>query len=690
MTSFYGFNQSSSITDLEIELSKAKTDSARVWILSEISLFYRSNDIDKSEEFANQAFEIATESGNRILLAKTIISFVRIDTRKGKLDTALYKGLRLLEVLNADTLNFDKNSDLVNLLLSKAYEGIAGVYFSKGNFSQAIRFNIKSRETAIAAKFDRGIAVAYSNLGSAYNKSNDYENAVLNYNKAIEMLYQFEDTLSAIQIELNLMLINYYDGDYEKSKALLRKGVTCMRNNNHLLAEGLCYTHLSRICTILNQADSSIFYIQKAIEIHLRFEDKEVLFLDYLSLAKTLEKQQKVQTAEKYLQKALQLSIAIESKPQIAEVYANYSDLYKNSENYSKALEYYELSRIYTDSVNTENNSKAIGKIEAESEFNKEIAIQRKENEQVLKIADEKQKQQSLIIYFSIGIILVILFFVYMVLKSLRQTREQKELVQLGKDEIEIKNRELTDSIKYAKRIQFALLKETKQTSSGIPEHFILFEPKDIISGDFYWTFSNKNYWYIAAADCTGHGVPGAMLTMLGTAYLNEICSIGNELSPAEILDALKDKITTELSQTGLQGETKDGMDISIIRIDLKTNEAIWAGANNPLYHIKNNVLTEIKGDKQPVGYSDNVFPFTNHQIQLEKGNSIYLFSDGYADQFGGPKGKKLKYSNFKKLLQQKNNESPQNQKASLKKIFHDWKGDLEQLDDVCVIGLKF
>jgi serine phosphatase RsbU (regulator of sigma subunit) len=355
-------------------------------------------------------------------------------------------------------------------------------------------------------------------------------------------------------------------------------------------------------------------------------------------------------------------------------------------ENTEKFGLYFDLAFNYL-CLNFQSNN-YVDIIKTSVSLNDNVNIDNKEGE-ILQSEQGKLTKQGIILYFTIAIIVVILFFVYMLMKSLRQTREQKELVDIAKLEIEEKNRELIDSINYAKRIQLALLKEDEDESKNLPNHFILFQPKDILSGDFYWTYRIDIFWYIAAVDCTGHGVPGALLTMLGTAYLNEICAGNRILTPAEILDKLKFKITKELSQTGIRGESKDGMDMSLIRLNLDTNEIQWAGANNGLYFINNDGLQELKPDKQPIGYSDNPRPFTNHFAPLKVGDSLYLFSDGYADQFGGEKGKKFKYSNFKKILIETDKDSPQNQKEKLLASFKKWQGELEQLDDVCVIGVR-
>lgn len=277
-----------------------------------------------------------------------------------------------------------------------------------------------------------------------------------------------------------------------------------------------------------------------------------------------------------------------------------------------------------------------------------------------------------------------------------QQIREEKEkiehaneLISEQKKEVEEKNKDILDSIHYAKRIQDALLKAEEHVSMHLPEHFILFLPKDIVSGDFYWATEKNEYWYIAAVDCTGHGVPGAFMSMLGMSFLNDIVSEPNPFTPAEILNQLRVKVINELRQTGESGGNKDGMDISLVRIDLKTKAIQWAGANNAINIIQNGNLLEVKANKQPIGYHPEQIPFTNHSISVQPGDSIYIYTDGYADQFGGPKGKKFKYKQLEDLLLANSHLPMVQQKELLKTSFLSWKANLEQVDDVCVIGIK-
>ena len=213
--------------------------------------------------------------------------------------------------------------------------------------------------------------------------------------------------------------------------------------------------------------------------------------------------------------------------------------------------------------------------------------------------------------------------------------------------------------------------------------------PKDIVSCDFYWGAEKEGYWYFAAVDCTGHGVPGAIMSMLGISFLNDIVSSEGLHSPAEILNRLRDKVVKELRQTGETGGSKDGMDISLCSLNINTNELQWAGANNSLNLIQNGKLGIVKADKQPIGYHPNSHPFTNHEIQLQKGDSIYLYSDGYADQFGGLKGKKFKYKQLDDLIMTNQFLPMKDQKEILKKHFIEWRGPLEQVDDVTIFGIR-
>jgi len=271
-----------------------------------------------------------------------------------------------------------------------------------------------------------------------------------------------------------------------------------------------------------------------------------------------------------------------------------------------------------------------------------------------------------------------------------KEVVEQKEQIENQRDEIVKKNRDITDSIEYASKIQNAVLPDDEYTEKILPEHFILYRPRDIVSGDFYWINKKNDLLIIIAADCTGHGVPGAFMSMLGVSLLNEIVNKHPVTQANEILTELREEVKRTLRQKGEEGETKDGMDIALAMVDLKNMKLQFSGAYNPLFLFRNGELIQYKADRMPIGiYVKEKPEFTNHVIDIQKGDTFYVFSDGYQDQFGGETGEKFKTRRMKKLLTDIQPKSMEEQKAILERTIDDWKGDHEQLDDIILIGVR-
>jgi len=269
----------------------------------------------------------------------------------------------------------------------------------------------------------------------------------------------------------------------------------------------------------------------------------------------------------------------------------------------------------------------------------------------------------------------------------------QRDLATDQRDQIALQREEIMDSIHYAERIQQSMLPSPKLLKTILPDHFVLFKPRDIVSGDFYWAQDKGDYVYFTAADCTGHGVPGAFMSMLGMAFLNEIVNKFDDIDPHEILNQLRKYIIKAMNQKGQEGEAKDGMDMLICKLNKKTHELKYACANNPLFLIRDGELIKTKGDPMPVAIHIKMDPFTPHTIQLKEGDAIYLFSDGYADQFGGPKMKKFMQKQFRELLLSIGENDMKKQGQILDETIEQWKGgdeSIEQIDDIVVIGVKF
>ncbi|NOQ23806.1 MAG: SpoIIE family protein phosphatase [Bacteroidales bacterium] len=267
---------------------------------------------------------------------------------------------------------------------------------------------------------------------------------------------------------------------------------------------------------------------------------------------------------------------------------------------------------------------------------------------------------------------------------------KQKDELEIQRDEIADKNRSITDSIEYASRIQKAILPSNEFAKEILPEHFILFRPRDIVSGDFYWMTKKDNLIVIIAADCTGHGVPGAFMSMLGVSFLNEIVNRHEVTSASVILNSLRKDIKKTLGQEGKEGEAKDGMDIALCIVDLEKMKMQYAGAYNPLYLFRNNEFIEVKADRMPIGiWVKEKESFTNNEIDLQKGDVFYIFSDGYQDQFGGEDGQKFKTKNYKKFLLDIHQKPMAEQREILDTRIDEWRGKWEQIDDIIIVGVR-
>jgi serine phosphatase RsbU (regulator of sigma subunit) len=303
---------------------------------------------------------------------------------------------------------------------------------------------------------------------------------------------------------------------------------------------------------------------------------------------------------------------------------------------------------------------------------------------EILSPLDAIHLNTSVSVIFFVSNIVVICSIIFVLLEFFvaKKNHIQNLLVQ--------KNKDITDSITYAKRIQQAILPTDKFVKDLLPESFVLYKPKDIVSGDFYWVAQWGNHLLFAAVDCTGHGVPGAFMSIVGQNLLNQAVNEHGLTKPNLVLNALNKGVSRTLGKNE-DSQIKDGMDIALCALDKKRMILEFAGAYNPLWLLRNNEIIEIKGNKFPIGsFIDNsIQNFTNNEIQLQSGDILYIFTDGYADQFGGEKGKKFKYKNIKKILLENRNETMDRQKEILDKTLEKWKGDLEQLDDILFMGVK-
>jgi serine phosphatase RsbU (regulator of sigma subunit) len=370
-----------------------------------------------------------------------------------------------------------------------------------------------------------------------------------------------------------------------------------------------------------------------------------------------------------------------------------------------------------TDIINSENrelNTALFSKIaDLNSKYDaikkqEEIAKLKTENQKGMDLIQEKESElsstrQTIVIFVLIVIVFTVMVF-FVIRSNIQRKKinrvlaQQKDTIELQKSEVESqkhlveeKQKEIIDSISYAKRLQDAILPPAEFLNTNIPDNFILYKPKDIVAGDFYWAEKLNDLFFIAAADSTGHGVPGAMVSVVCSNALNRSVKEFKLTDPGKILDKTRELVIETFEKS--TSEVKDGMDVSLLCIDKKNKTISWSGANNPLWFITKRddqtELVEVKADKQPIGKSDHAKPFTTHKIEYIEGSVFYLFTDGFADQFGGENGKKFKYKQLSELLLKYKETPLAHQKTVIDKVFENWKGSLEQVDDVCVIGIK-
>lgn len=353
--------------------------------------------------------------------------------------------------------------------------------------------------------------------------------------------------------------------------------------------------------------------------------------------------------------------------------------------SFIKALGGAEIQNMSTFLLTKEMDTERFKTSKAKLLYKNEI-LENKKN----KANQEELKNYLVILIFSFLIIFVTVLVAYrQKLKHNKIVVLKNQQLNVQKNIVEIKHKEIKDSINYAKRIQNALLQSEEHSNLLLPDHFIFFQPKDVVSGDFYWSKTFDKHYYLSVTDCTGHGVPGGFMSVLGIAMLNEIIRTKKNILPSEMLSILRDKIILELDQTSESDSSRDGMNTAVIKVNRETLMMNYAGAYHSVLIIRQGELIELKTDKQPIGYTYIMSPFKDYSYQLEIGDLIYLYSDGYPDQFGGERGKKFKSRNLKEFITLISSKDLADQKNILAGRFEEWKGDEEQVDDVTVVGLK-
>jgi len=422
--------------------------------------------------------------------------------------------------------------------------------------------------------------------------------------------------------------------------------------------------------------------LQRALELNREVSNKADEATIYLLLGQVYLAFGNYGTSESYLHRALELATNADTKEILMEIYRKLSEVSEKQSDYVSALQYYKMYFSNYDTINQEKRSKAIADMQVKYETDA------KEKENALLIAQSEAAAAILIItIIAIGVFIVMM--IQLVRQNNLKKKANRELEQKNKLITEQK-KEITDSIQYASRIQNAMLPPGDYLDNLMPERFIIYMPRDIVSGDYYYITERGGQIICVTADCTGHGVPGAFMSLLGIAFLNQILSKHAELHTDLILEELRSQVIASLHQTGKEGESQDGMDVALFILDPKTRRLEFSGANNSLLVYRNGDLIEARADKMPIGiHTRYKEAFTRHKLDLKKGDMLYTFSDGYPDQFGGPNQKKFMIKNFKKMLQEIHMKPMAEQKKIVQQTLRDWMASADQVDDILVIGVR-
>lgn len=669
-------------------------------------------DYEKAEWYFKQAYQTAlkTNYGRGIANYFTNMGVVLYyNTKYDEATKFLNKGLKWSRKLK------DKKLESINLT------SIGNVYSDQGQFAKAVNYHSAALKIAEQIKDETGVARIFMNIGNIHAAQQNYDQAIEYFSKSLKLYEHSENKSGVANLSLNMGNVFATLGDDKKAMKYYLISLSKIEELGDKYAMAVVLNNIGGIYYNSQDFNKSMEYYQKSLQLLRLVDDKWALSSTLQGIADVYKMKGDLKKSNEYYKEALAIVQEIGILPQVRELAYALWELNKKMGNNKVALEMFELHVQARDSVNSEENQKEVMRQQYKYEYEKQSAADSIKNLEEKKVRDAFIAQQKAelrakwnqqILLFG-GLTLVIVFSIF-IFYRFRITSKQKVIIELQKAEVEEKNKEITDSINYARRIQAAILPPAKLIQEFIPNAFIVYKPKDIVAGDFYWLQKSGNTILFAACDCTGHGVPGAMVSVVCNNGLNRAVKEFRLSEPGLILDKTRELVIQEFEKS--EEEVKDGMDISLIaleysttqngnretsheqvnngNIDSRDNDLIgttlrWAGANNPLWICRQGEILEFKANKQPIGKYEGAKPFTTHKVELKKDDTLYFFTDGFQDQFGGEKGKKFKASKLKELLLSIQEKSMPEQKALLEKEFLTWKGDLEQNDDVCLIGVR-
>ena len=668
--------------------------------------YYNQNNFEKALEYHKKSLEIRQKQGDIKLIGSSLnrLGTLAYSKQDFKLAEDYYR-----QVLDIRRKENDKRGAGIVL------NNLGNTNNQLGNVDKAISYYKEAYEIFKELDYKQGIASTLNGMGVIYGQWKYYPSALQVYMESLEIVEGLGDQKQTANTLMNIGIIynnitvdtltkiygnSFRDSIYIKKLKLNYDLVTnAIRYHNLSLEKrkqindirgiGASLANLGITYSDIGDINKARKYFEEWLAIADQIQDKDQQTAIYISLGLLYRYEGRYDNAIDYFNRAYETAKEINMKSHLQTISDKLSQVYELKGDFELALNYYKSYSDLKDSIMTQDGQKLMQEMQVKYETD----AKEKENQLLRKdqvINESRLRQQRFAIYTFIFVILAVIGFVIMLIRQNNQ--KKKANLELAKRNALIteQKKEITDSIQYASRIQNAILPPDYLIDKLLPEHFIIYKPRDIVSGDYYWITEKGPKIYIMTADCTGHGVPGAFMSMLGVAFLNEIVSKHIEISANQLLNELRKQVISSLHQTGREGENQDGMDVALYIVDNEKMNLEYSGANNSLFIFRAEEFIELKADKMPIGIhrlADN--SFTNYKIDIMKNDMIYSFSDGYPDQFGGPNGKKLMIKNFKKTLQEIHFKSMSEQKLILEKTLDDWMHGTHQIDDILVMGVR-
>jgi tetratricopeptide (TPR) repeat protein len=642
---------------------------------------------DTTRSFAafNKAMKIFEDIGDRKEVAHSlhVIGYIYYDRGDVPISLVYYK--KSLKI--RQKIDFKAG-------IGESLNNIGFIYQSLGDISQALDYYHKAIKIFEEIGDKKNEAYLLNNIAFLYQGQGDTIKVLENYYKSLKISKEIDDKPGISGIYNNLSVIYQNRKDVTNALKYAMQSLSIRKEIGDKRGIAACLNNIGAAYEIRDDQNSGNYnepldYYMQAFEIRKMINDKSAIARSYSSIGLIYYKQKNYTKALAYAENGFKISKDLGFPGNISSTAKLLFKIYKQQNNVAKALEMHELFIFMKDSVNNEETRKSSVRKQFQYEYDKKVtadSVRTIEEKKTVALQLKQEKTQRYALY---GGLMLVLIFAGFMFNRFKITQKQKIVIEQQKNIVEEKQKEIVDSITYAKRLQEAILPAEIFWSQNFKNGFFYYQPKDIVAGDFYWLEKIGDTVMFAVADCTGHGVPGALVSVVCSNALNRSVLEFGINDPGKILDKTRELVISTFEKSG--EEVKDGMDISLCCLNTKTKELRWAGANNPIWYVSSDDMNihEIKGDKQPIGKYAIQRPFTSHKVQLNKGDTIYLFTDGLADQFGGPKGKKFKYKMLKEILLANISRSMDDQKEVLEKAFNAWKGQLEQVDDVCVIGVR-